>query len=124
MRNPDGSVVTALALTPDPVMTSVVVAGELRAWVTKTGSQRLAKLIATTLVAIPILPVTVEVSDVYGDLRAKLEGMGTPIGSNDLWIAAHAVALDAIMVTDNVREFARVPHLPVENWLRAPRTDR
>jgi tRNA(fMet)-specific endonuclease VapC len=48
-----------------------------------------------------------------------LERTGTPIGPNDLFIAAHARALGAIVVTDNVRELARVPGLVVENWLRA-----
>ena len=41
-----------------------------------------------------------------------------PIGSNDLWIAAHAISLGAVVVTDNLREFARVPDLPLQNWLR------
>jgi tRNA(fMet)-specific endonuclease VapC len=108
-----------LALTFDEVVTSVVVAGELRAWIAKTQSARLERLIATTLVAIPVLPLGEEVADVYGDLRIKLERVGKQIGSNDLWIAAHAISLGAIIVTDNVREFARVPDLPMENWLRA-----
>jgi tRNA(fMet)-specific endonuclease VapC len=107
-----------LALTFDEVITSVVVAGELKAWSAKTQSARLERLIATTLVAVPVWPLAPEVADVYGDLRIKLERIGKPIGSNDLWIAAHAILLDAIVVTDNVREFARVPDLQVENWLR------
>jgi tRNA(fMet)-specific endonuclease VapC len=43
---------------------------------------------------------------------------GNPIGANDLWIASHALALKCVIVTDNVKDFARVPNLPVENWLR------
>ena len=57
----------------------------------------------------------------YGDLRefmSQLEARGEPIGANDLFIAAHARALDCVLVTDNVREFARVPSLAVETWLR------
>ena len=96
----------------------MVVAGELRAWIIKTQSARLERLIATTLVAIPVLALGPEVADIYGELRIRLERAGTPIGSNDLWIAAHAISLGAVMVTDNVREFERVPGLPVENWLR------
>ena len=107
-----------MALTPDETVTSVVVAGELRAWIAKTGSERLERLIATALVAIPVLPLGPEIAEVYGSLRAGLERAGTVIGSNDLWIAAHAISLDAVMVTDNIREFARVPDLPVQNWLR------
>lgn len=64
------------------------------------------------------MPLTPEVADIYGDLRIKLERAGKPIGSNDLWIAAHAISLGAIVVTDNMREFARVPDLALENWLR------
>lgn len=55
---------------------------------------------------------------VYGRIRADLQRRGQPIGSNDLLIAAHALALDCILVTDNEREFSRVPGLRVENWLR------
>jgi len=58
------------------------------------------------------------VAEIYGDLRIRLERAGTLIGGNDLWIAAHAISLRAIMVTDNVREFARVPDLMLENLLR------
>ena len=54
----------------------------------------------------------------YGDVRSRLEAAGTPIGGNDLLIAAHAIVLDMTLVTDNVREFGRVVGLRVENWLR------
>ncbi len=53
----------------------------------------------------------------YGELRAALERAGTPIGSMDMLIAAHALSLGAVLVTNNVREFGRVPGLGVENWL-------
>ena len=119
MRRPDGKVVDAVGLAShETVVTSVVVAGELRAWIAKTQSARLERLIATTLVAIPVLSIGGEVADAYGDRRMRLERDGNSIGSNDLWIAAHALSLGAIMVTDNTREFARVPGLAIENWLR------
>lgn len=54
----------------------------------------------------------------YGDVRTRLEAAGTPIGGNDLLIAAHAIVLDMTLVTDNVREFGSVAGLRVENWLR------
>ena len=57
-------------------------------------------------------------SDVrYGEIRAGLEAAGTPIGPNDLLIAAHTSAMGAVLVTANIREFARVPDLLVQNWL-------
>jgi tRNA(fMet)-specific endonuclease VapC len=53
----------------------------------------------------------------YAQVRAVLERQGTPIGANDLWIAAQALSIGAILVTDNMREFQRVPGLALENWL-------
>lgn len=53
----------------------------------------------------------------YGELRAMLQKAGTPIGNNDLWIAAHALALGVPLVSNNLREFERVPGLKLENWV-------
>jgi len=53
----------------------------------------------------------------YGAIRAQLKKEGTLIGNNDLFIAAHARSIDAVLVTNNVREFNRVPDLTVENWI-------
>ena len=53
----------------------------------------------------------------YGSIRALLRKQGTPIGNNDLLIAAHARSLDSVMVTNNIREFERVPDLTLENWI-------
>jgi tRNA(fMet)-specific endonuclease VapC len=53
----------------------------------------------------------------YGAIRAQLKKDGTPIGNNDLLIAAHARSINAVLVTNNVREFNRVPNLVVENWI-------
>jgi tRNA(fMet)-specific endonuclease VapC len=64
-----------------------------------------------------VLTITSRVADSYGQLRAQLEAAGTPIGPNDTWIAAEALHHKLVLVTDNVREFSRVPGLPVENWL-------
>ncbi|NVO06582.1 MAG: VapC toxin family PIN domain ribonuclease, partial [Rhodoferax sp.] len=55
----------------------------------------------------------------YGAIKAKLQTAGTPIGENDLWIAAHALAADMTLVTNNLREFQRVPGLKLENWVDA-----
>ena len=52
----------------------------------------------------------------YGDIRQHLTLRGAPIGSNDLLIAAHARSMEATLVTNNVREFSRVPDLQVVNW--------
>jgi tRNA(fMet)-specific endonuclease VapC len=68
--------------------------------------------------ALTIKPLESEVERVYASIRVALEKKGTPIGAHDMLIAAHARALDAVCVTDNVAEFKRVPALKVENWLR------
>jgi tRNA(fMet)-specific endonuclease VapC len=54
----------------------------------------------------------------YGSIRTQLELAGTPIGGNDLLIAAQAMALDCTLVTDNEKEFSRICGLRVQNWLR------
>jgi len=53
----------------------------------------------------------------YGSIRALLRRQGTPIGNNDLMIASHARSLNAVLVTNNVKEFERVPDLTIENWV-------
>jgi tRNA(fMet)-specific endonuclease VapC len=64
-----------------------------------------------------VLPITEDVSLTYGDVRARLRAKGTPIGPNDLWLAAHAKTLGLVLVSRNDREFKRVAGLKVENWL-------
>lgn len=64
-----------------------------------------------------IHPYDEHASEEYGRIRANLERAGQPIGPLDTLIAAHAIALDAILVTNNEREFNRVPDLTVENWM-------
>ena len=65
---------------------------------------------------IPPLPLPTDVADHYGNVRSKLEKIGKPIGNNDLWIAAHALSLGIILVTNNEKEFKRIPNLKIENW--------
>ncbi|MGD8358310.1 MAG: PIN domain-containing protein [Lysobacterales bacterium] len=63
-----------------------------------------------------IEPLDAEAGRRYGRLRAWLRRRGMPIGNNDLFIAAHALSLGAVLVTNNEREFGRIPDLLVENW--------
>ena len=72
--------------------------------------QRLSELL-------PVETMTVEVAKCYGEIRSALEKAGQVIGGNDLWIAAHAITLKLTLVTNNTREFNRIPQLPLENWL-------
>lgn len=66
---------------------------------------------------LPPLPISTDAGQYYGQIRSKLEKAGTPIGNNDLWIAAHALSLDVILVSNKVKEFNRVPGLRLENWI-------
>ena len=66
---------------------------------------------------IPPLALPLEASHHYAQVRADLEGRGLGIGNNDLWIAAHALALDTSLVTNNQKEFSRIGQLRVENWV-------
>lgn len=95
---------------------SVIVAAELRFGCIKRRSARLAHDTEALLGALAILPIEIPADEHYGRLRAELERRGTPIGANDMLIAAHALALDCTLVTANEREFRRVPNLRVENW--------
>ena len=74
------------------------------------------QLLAELLELLPVLPMPKTVGDAYGALREALERGGQMIGNNDLWIAAHAKAEGLTLVTNNEREFKRVPGLKVENW--------
>ena len=73
------------------------------------------------LSAIETLPLDEPADRHYGAIRSELERMGRPIGHNDLLIAAHARALGATLVTNNVTEFSRVTDLEIEDWRRQPR---
>jgi tRNA(fMet)-specific endonuclease VapC len=98
---------------------SVIVYGEL--WFGRTvRSHRDAASASLTalLESIEVQPLPVEAGTHYGAVRAALESAGTPIGTNDTWIAAHALAGDLTLVTNNERGFERVAGLRVENWTR------
>ena len=71
------------------------------------------------LLPFTVLPFGAEAAAVYGRIRHELQSKGTPIGSMDMLIAAHAKSEGLILVTHNVREFSRVPGLSVENWVES-----
>lgn len=120
IRRPQGAVAGQIALVSEPaVVTSIIVSAELRFGAERAGSKRLRTQMEAVLRLLPVLPLDGEVDRRYGVLRADLERRGCAIGGNDMLIAAHALALDATLVTDNVDEFARVPDLRVVNWLPA-----
>ncbi len=95
---------------------SSVTAAELAFGVAKSGSARNREALEMFLAPLEILPFDDSVIWYYGDLRAGLERRGQAIGALDTMIAAHALASNTILVTNNTREFARVPELRLQNW--------
>ena len=118
IRNPRGAVLSHIARVGEMnVCKSIVAAAELRCGCAKNGSKRLLEAVEKVLGELDVLALEAPADLEYGRLRAQLEHEGRPIGGNDLLIAAHALAVDATIVTANVAEFARVEGLRVENWL-------
>jgi tRNA(fMet)-specific endonuclease VapC len=119
VRRPQGRVAERIRAAGEAaVFTSIIVAAELRYGAAKKGSARLTAQLEAVLGALQVLPFEAPADRVYGELRARLEQAGRPIGGNDLLIAAQALALDCTVVTANAREFERagVRH---EDWLGA-----
>ena len=94
-----------------------VVAAELAYGVAKSVSARNRQALEMFLAPLIILPFDDAAVWAYGNLRAELERKGTPIGALDTMIAAHALSQQSTLVTNNTREFARVPGLALENWV-------
>ena len=119
VRQPQGPVADRIADVGEAnVLTSVIVACELRYGAAKRGSRKLTRQVEAVLSAMVIRPLESDIERVYASIRVAVERKGTPIGAHDMLIAAHARALDAVCVTDNVAEFRRVPALKIENWLK------
>ena len=105
-------------LKPGDVAISVITWGELLYGAEKSRQRKKAlQLLEEFKTLIPVLPMPENTGKTYGAIRASLESKGRPIGNNDLWIAAHAKAEGLTIVTNNEREFQRVPGLKVQNWV-------
>jgi len=121
VRNPQGLVTRRIREVGEvQVCTSVIVAAELRYEAAKNGSVRLTKQLEAVLGVLEILSFEAPADTAYGLIRSRLEKNGRTIGGNDLLVAAHAVALRRVLVTDNERAFAPIDDLISENWLREP----
>jgi len=118
VKNPHGRIRQGIATVGEAnALTSIIVACEMRFGAAKRGSIRLAEQVEAILNEIDVRPLSEEADRHYATLRRDLERQGTPIGSHDMLIAAHALSLDATLVTANTREFARIQGLKLENWL-------
>ena len=98
---------------------SSITLSELSYGVSKSSKPEQNRLALTQFVApLEILAYDDEAAQYYGNIRALLEKQGTPIGSLDMLIAAHTLSLDCILVTNNEKEFNRIPNLKIDNWVK------
>jgi tRNA(fMet)-specific endonuclease VapC len=122
-RNPQGPIASRIReVGESAVGTSIVVASEMRYGARKKGSAQLEARLEAILAAMEVLPLESPADVFYAAIRCRLERAGTPVGGNDLLLAAQVMALERVLVTDNEREFARIEGLRWENWLRAQET--
>ena len=106
-------------LKPGQLVMSAITYGELYYGASKSSQQAKALAQLQELVQdIPVEELDSRASEAYGEIRATLEKEGRLIGNNDLWIGAHALALNLTLATNNEREFKRIPGLLLENWTK------
>lgn len=96
---------------------SSITASELAFGVEKSGSERNKQALSKFLAPLDILPYDEKAVQYYAKLRHQLQSKGQLIGSLDMLIAAHALSLDVILVTNNTKEFERIDGLKLENWV-------
>ena len=118
-RSPSNRLLGLIRSTPVPAQfTSSITLGELIYGAQKKGSARLLTQIHELITAnLPILPFNAAAATQYGELRARLEDRGIRIGDADMKIASIALVHGFTVVTANLRDFQRVPNLPVQNWI-------
>lgn len=103
---------------PGDILLSSIVLAELMYGVSKSQyKERNLAALEMFLMPLEVVPFDEHATGIYGDIRVGLERSGQIIGGNDLFIAAHARALNATLVTNNLKEFSRVPGLNLENWV-------
>ena len=116
-HRPEAVLKRLMQCRPEDICISSITLAELEYGVynsARPGQNQLA--LSLFLAGITVVPFDSEAAREYGIIRADLKKKGTPIGANDLLIAAHARAMDITLVTNNTREFERVEGLRLENW--------
>jgi tRNA(fMet)-specific endonuclease VapC len=103
--------------SPQDLCISSIVVAELRYGADHSSSRhRNHRRLDMLTAEIACVDFDLQAASTYGKVRAQLEARGSPIGPNDMLIAAHALALGVVLVTDNRREFERVEGLEIESW--------
>jgi len=103
---------------PGDILLSSIVLAELMYGISKSQhKERNLAALEMFLMPLEIMPFDEHAAEIYGDIRAALERSGQIIGGNDLFIAAHALSLNVTLVSNNLKEFTRVPGLRLENWV-------
>lgn len=117
-HNPSGLAARKLSeIDPDEVVSSVIVAAEIWFGIENDPSFRSRARVKSFLETVQILGMGPEVARIYGRVRAELKRIGWALGANDMLIAAHALSLEAVLVTDDYNAFTQVAGLKLENWL-------
>lgn len=117
VRNPQGAVAKKIAdVGEDRVFTSSIVSSEVYFGVDKNGNDELRGKVNRIMARLYIAAFQPPADSCYAKLRASMERAGRSVTPNDYFIAAHAVSLDAVLVSGD-RAFAHVPDLKLENWL-------
>lgn len=118
IRGASAALDAALATAPPGSLAiSAITRAELVFGLEKRGNPRaLARLVQGFMARVAVMPWDANAADHYAKLRAQLERRGTPIGQFDTMIAAHALSLNAVLVTNNRRHFQQVKALALENW--------
>lgn len=116
LRGEGGVGARILEHRPSELCLSSITLAELRYGAPRRRSAKLHSLIDAFVSNVAVLPFDDACADAFGVLAAQLAARGTPIGEFDVLIASHALTVDATLVTNNIRHFARVRDLRVENW--------
>lgn len=116
-RHPEAVLKKIVTIPPEEVCISSITLAELMYGVHKSQHQKKNKVaLSNFLLPLEIMPFDEQVTDYYGRIRSYLEKNGTVIGPLDMMIAAHAQCLGVTLVTNNIKEFIRVPDLTIEDW--------
>ena len=115
-RHPVSMIARFAALERNQVWLSAIVAAELRFGASKLANARFSAAVEAWLAGFDVRPWPVDATHHYAQMRSALERVGKPVGAMHMLTAAHALAEDSAIITNNVREFHRVPGLSVQEW--------